>query len=395
MPTAPTVVTGSRNTLTGISQSRRRIEMLDQIFDYDGPTADAAPTLAILSKRAAQMVAGSPKFQHLEDQPLPDKTTTSGSTTATATTVNVASGTGVYFRTGDIVLAPTAASIAAPGEIMYVSSVATDALTVIRNYNGDGVNGGTITSGDRIQIIGNTNAEFAGARTEKTTTEAVVTNYLQIIRSPYSLSKTLDGSNLYGGPDHTRQRRKFGLQHVLECERACLFGKPFEDTTNVRRTTGGFLYWVTSNVVNANGTLTWPTVETLMQKVFRYGSKNKLMLMSRTIASQLDLIAEGRVVTATRDTTYGVNIGQLVTTHGTLQTVVHDQLTDDWSGYALVVDLDNVKLRYLRDSDGNRFNVLRTNIQNNDADGIRDEYLSEIGLQIMLESSHGVLKGVS
>src|SRR6185312_4350512 len=120
MPTAPTVVTGSRNTLTGISQSRRRIEMLDQIFDYDGPTADAAPTLAILSKRAAQMVAGSPKFQHLEDQPLPDKTTLNGAHNATTVTINVAAGTGVYFRAGDIVLGPTAASIAAPGEIMYV-----------------------------------------------------------------------------------------------------------------------------------------------------------------------------------------------------------------------------------------------------------------------------------
>lgn len=392
MPAAPTVVTGSRNTLTGIAAARRRVEMLDEVFQYD---ADATPTLAILSKRAAQMVSGSPKFLHLEDQPLPDKTTTSGSTTATATTINVAAGTGVYFRAGDIVLAPTAASIAAPGEIIYVSSIATDALTVIRNYNGDGVNGGTITSGDRIQIIGNTNNEFAGARTEKTTTEASVTNYLQIIRTPYSLSKTLDGSSLYGGPEHAYQRRKFATQHALEMERTCLFGKPFEDTTNVRRTTGGFLYWVTSNVVNANGTLTWPTVETLCQKVFRYGSKNKLMLMSRTIASQLDLIAEGRVVTATRDTTYGVNIGQLVTTHGTLNTAVHDQLTDDWAGYALVVDLDNVKLRYLRDSDGNRLGVLRTNIQNNDADGIRDEYLSEVGLQVLLESSHGVLKGVS
>jgi hypothetical protein len=54
--------------------------------------------------------------------------------------------------------------------------------------------------------------------------------------------------------------------------------------------------------VNANGTLTWPTVESLFEKVFRYGSPNKLLIVSRRIATQLDLIAEGRLVTNTGET---------------------------------------------------------------------------------------------
>jgi hypothetical protein len=76
-------------------------------------------------------------------------------------------------------------------------------------------------------------------------------------------------------------------------------------------------------------------------------------------------------------------------------TTVHDQLVDDWAGYGLVVDLENIKLRYMSGKDGNRLGMLRTNIQANDADGEEDEYLSELGLQLMLESAHGVLKGVS
>jgi hypothetical protein len=386
-PTAPTVVTGSRLTTVGIQQSRRVVEMMDSIFQYD---ADATPTLAILSKRAPQAVAGSPKFQHLEDQPLPARTTVSGSHNATTTTINVATGTGTYFRAGDVVLLPTAASAAAPGEFVLVSSISTDALTVVRQYNGDQTTGGAVSSGDSIQIVGNVNAEFAGARAIKTTTEAVVTNYLQIIRDPFALSNTLEGSTLYGGNDHTYQRQKAATQHALQLERACLFGKPYENTTTATRATGGFLYWVTSNVVNANGTLTWPTIESLFQQVFRYGSRNKLFVISRNIASQLDQIAEGRLVTNVGETYYGVNIGRLTTTHGSLMTVVHDQLVNDWSGYGLVIDLENVRLRYLKNRDGNRLGLLRTNIQANDADGIE-----EVGLQIMLESSHAVLKGVS
>jgi hypothetical protein len=179
-PTAPTVVTGSRLTTVGISSARRRVEMLDQIFQYD---ANATPTLAILSKRAPQSVSGSPKYQHLEDQPLPVKTTFSAGYNATVTTIVVAAGTGAYFRVGDLVLFPTAVGIAAPGEVVLVTTVATDTLTVTRNYNGDGVNGGAVSSGENLQIIGNVNAEFAGARTIKTTTEVTQTNFTQIIRT--------------------------------------------------------------------------------------------------------------------------------------------------------------------------------------------------------------------
>lgn len=391
-PAAPTVVTGQRLTTVAISQNRRRVEMLDQIFQYD---ANATPTLAVLSKRAPQSVTGNPKFQHLEDQPLPVKTTFNGAHNATVTTIAVATGTGVYFRAGDIVLFPTAASIAAPGEIVLVSSIATDNLTVVRMYNGDGVNGGAVSSGDNLQIIGNVNAEFAGARTLKSTTEVTQTNFCQIIRTPFAVSNTLEASDLFGGNDLTYQRRKFGVQHALECERTCLWGKSSEFTATGTRSTNGFFAMVTSNVVNSNGTLTWPTVETLFEKVYRYGSPNKLFIVSRRIASQLDLISEGRLVTNTGDTAYGVNIGRLNTTHGTLMTAVHDQFVDDWAGYGIVVDLENIRLRYMSGRNGNRLGQLNTNIQNNDADGEEDEYLSELGLQLMLESAHGILKGVT
>ena len=391
-PTAPTVVTGSRLTTVGIQSARRRVEMLDTIFQYD---ANATPTLAILSKRAPQSVSGSPKYQHLEDQPLPAKTTFSTGYNATATSIVVASGTGVYFRIGDVLNFPTASGFSGVGEIALVTGVSTDTLTVTRNYDGDQTNGGSVSSGDNLQIIGNVNAEFAGARTIKTTTEAVKTNYLQIIRTPFAVSNTLEGSSLYGGNDLTYQRQKAATQHALECERAVLWGKAYENTSTATRATGGFFSLVTSNVVNANGTLTWSTMESLFEKVFRYGSPNKLLVMSRRIATQLDLIAEARVVTSTGDTSYGVNIGRLTSTHGNVMTVVHDQLVDDWAGYALVVDLENVRLRYLTNKDGQRLGMLRTNIQANDADGEEDEYLSELGLQLMLESAHGILKGVS
>lgn len=392
MPAAPTIGTGVRITGANIQQSRRVIEMIDKIFDYDPNTT---PFLTILSKRASAVLAESPKFQHLEDQPLPNWTTTSGSHNATVTTVNVAAGTGTYFTAGDLVVVPSAAGFSLPGEVFKVTAISTDALTVVRNYDGDQTNGGTITAGSTIQVYSNTNAENAGMRTVKNTIEAVQTNYTQIIRTPFNASNTLQASKLYGGKERTRLRAKNATQHAFQQERAFLFGKKSETLSTGERSTGGILQAISSNTVNANGTLTASTMETFMQSIFRYGSGSKLFMCSRRIASQLDLIGEGKLETVPAGDTYGVSIKRYVTAHGELMVNIHDQFINDYAGLAIAVDMEYVKKRYLSDDMGARDGRLHTDIQNNDVDGWADEYLSEVGLHVQLEAAHGYLYGVA
>lgn len=394
LPTAPTVATGNRLTNAGIQSARRIVEMANTIYGYD--QAGDTPFLTILQNRLQTQVSGNPKFQHLEDGRLPSWTTvTSSYSGGTETSIAVAAGTGAYFAAGDLVLFPTAVGIAAPGEIVYVSSVSTDTLTVIRNYNGDGVTGGAITNGDNVHRVGNTNAEFATLRTIKSTTEAVVSNYCGIVRTPYGVSNTLGASNLYGGNDLNYQRVKKAREHRIELEEMFLFGKPFEQS-NTNRGTGGLLYWITTNVTDSGGTLTPATMESFAQKIFRYAMSDKLLMCSRTVMTQLDLIAEGRIVTDVGADTYGVAMRRYQTGHGNLNICVHDLLINDYKGYAIAVDLDAVKVRFMQDRRaGARNALLETNRQANDADGVVEEYISEIGLHVITESKHGILKGVS
>lgn len=394
LPTAPTVASGNRLTTQGIQSARRVVEMANTIYGYD---AGATPFLTVLQNRLQTKVSGNPKFQHLEDAPLPRWTTFSTGYNSTATSITVASGTGSYFRAGDVVNFPTASGMPAPGEWVYVSSVSGDVLTVVRNWNGDQTTGGAVSSGDNLQIVANSNAEFAGIRAIKTTTEAVVSNYCGIIRTPYGVSNTLEASNLYGGNDLQYQRIKAAKQHALDCENMFLFGKPTEDTSGstVKRSTGGLLYWIATNSVNANGTLTPATLETFCQKIFRYSTATKLLMCSRTVMSQLDLIAEGRIETSVGADAYGVAVKRYQTGHGDLMVTIHDMLTNNYSGYAIAVDLEKVIVRYMNGREGSRNALLRTNIQSPDADGIQEEYLSEIGLHVIQEAAHGVLYGVS
>lgn len=393
----PTVVSGVRSTTVGLQSARRIVDMQQEIFQYD---PDVTPMLTLVTSRAATERTGNPQFLHLEDEPLPAWDTLAQTLSSTTQTNGGAGGilpsnTG-YWRVGDIGIIPT--STLSGGEVFRVTGVGAGAsFTVTRNWNGDQTTGGTATNGAYAFRLSNAMEENSSVPTILTTTEANNTNYVQIMRTPVGASGTEDGSDLYGGKDRAYQRRKMATQHAFEQERAFIFGKKAEvtGTTHKVRTTGGLLSWITTNVTNVNGSLTASGLETFFSTAFRYGSKTKLLLVSRLVASQLDLIAEGRIMTSVGADTYGVNMSKYVSTHGTVMIHIHDMLEKDYSGYAILVDLENIKKRYMVNSEGKRDGMLRTNIENPDTDGWVDEYLSEVGLHVIQEKTHAVLKGVA
>ncbi len=391
MPTAPTVVTGVRSSTVGINQDRRVVDMRNKIFEYD---PDASPFLTIVSRRPGSVKASNSVFKHLEDQPLPWHDLQNGGATATATTVNV--DTGAYFRGGHLVLNPRTA------EIFKVVSVATNALTVIRAYTGDGINGVAMNDNDALFIIGSVSEEFSGAPTIKSTTEATVENYTEIFKDACGASESLSGDKLFGGAERPYQRRKTATQHNFSIERAFIHGKKKETTGaggHRERSTGGILSWITSIAQNANGTLTAATLETWCEALFRYGSSTKLVLASRRAASQLDLISEGRLQTVVGQDSYGVTVKEFQSTHGKLLVTIHDMLVNyggfGYADHMIALDMENLGKRFKVDSEGRaRDSQLHTNIQNNDEDGWKDQYLSDVGLHVTLENAHGKLTGI-
>lgn len=393
MPAAPTVVTGQRGTGVGISSARLVVEMWDRIFDYD---PDQSPTLVILQRRGQKRKTGAPTFNHLEDQPLPwwDTIGTAPSPATTGTTFIATNG--VYFTPGDVIVVPTSTGVV--GEIAKVTGVSGNTVTIIRNINGDSVTGGTWTNGNMVAIIGNVNEEGALSRIIKTTTESQVTNYTQIFKKSVGNTKTLEGTQTYGGNDRMRQRKKKGVEHAFDIERAFLFGKKREytGTTGQReRLTGGLLSWISTNVTTVNAPITHGVLEAFAEAIFRYGSKRRLLIAGRRLVTGLDNIAEGRLRTVPKEDTYGVQIREYVTGHGSFDVAVSDMLINDYAGYAIAVDFENVMIRFMSDDDGNRDGRLETNIQPPDADARLDQYLSEVGLHVLAESSHGVLKGIT
>lgn len=382
-----TNITGARTT-ENITQARRVVDMADQICLLD---PDIGPFLTILKKlKKDTRKCFSPKVEWLEDQLLANASTiTTAISAASETAVAVADGS--IFREGDVINVP------AVGENMLVTKVSGNTLTVTRGY-GTQTAAAAIAAQSQILNLGSAMPENSKDRGAKSTQEAAKFNYTQIFRTPAALSNTEQASKLYGGKDRAYQRRKTMQEHKRDIALALYFGQRKEDTTGgqVRRTMGGLTsYLADGNVIafdKANAPLTYQDFdERVAYNAFLHGSQNKLLIAGPKLYRAINGWAVNNLVTEVgADQTYGLNVRKLITSYGEMA-VVYDKLLagDTYSGYGMVLDMDYARYCYL---DG-RDTKLNVDIQNNDVDGVIDEYLTECSLELKCPDAHVLITG--
>lgn len=366
--------------------SIRRVTDIAKKIDVLEP--DSAPLIQ-LSKKMSKRVAINPSFNWLEEEALSKTSAISYSTgyTTGATVLDVTTGDGSLFRAGDVV------KNTRTGEQYLVSSVATDALTVSRAWGTTAA--AAINDADVLLIVGNANQENATARAILTADQTPKTNYTQIFRTPFGISRTANNSEMYGGNDLKHQRMTQLIEHQKTIERAFLFGEPKEDTsgTHPRRATGGIDHFIATNSTGAGGTLTETEFDDFLRTGFRYGSKTKWLFAAPIVTAAISFWAKGKLLTVAKDKTYGISVSQYLTPFGVVNIVNHNLFNETtiFSGYAFLLDLQSPAYRYLANSD----TKLKTNIQANDADGEEDEYISECGLEFSQEKKNSVLTNVT
>lgn len=371
-----------------ITAAQLQIDMQDIIYQIDDDKGNRSP-LTVLSARMAKKPAKEPKFSWLEDEMVSRWDAVNLATGYTDGATDIIVDTGALFRAGDMVKVPRT------GEVMSVTSISTNTLTVVRSAgDASGTAAAALVNDDPLVIIGNANEEAASTRAILSSLPSEVYNYTQIIRTPFGVSKTLQASDTYGGGSLDYERRKHALEHRVDIERALLFGERNLITTGThyKRYTGGFLYYVTTNLKDAGGTLTEAEFEDWLEDIFAYGSSRKVLFASPKLISALDYWAKSKLNMFPKDKTYGIAASQYLSSHGELIVVKHHLLEGTtYGGYGLAVDMDYIKFRPLQTRD----TVLSTNIQTPGADQIIDEYLTEVGLELNAEKAHGILYGVT
>src|SRR5690242_15313461 len=150
-----TVLQGSITTADPLSDEQV-VDMKNEFAELDPDDSQFTTLLVKLGTRQAVRE----KIEWLEDQLRPRLSALAASATSAATSITVTSGQGVYFAADDIV------RNLASGELMHVTNVATDTLTVERNIGTHSTTASTGAS-DHLLIVGSAYKQGASYGTSR------------------------------------------------------------------------------------------------------------------------------------------------------------------------------------------------------------------------------------
>jgi hypothetical protein len=374
-------IIGTRGT-EQLAPEQKYIEMSDKIKML---VPDETPFTTFLQQLSKQKT-GWPEYKSLEDDVLPRFDAVVGAG-GTAVTFNVATGT--KFRPADIIIATRT------GEQMRVESIAVNAVTVTR-----GAAPVALFDADELLIAGSAQPEGDLSRVPISVNPSPVQNYSQILRRSWELTGTAYSSENETDPhDWDYQAAKVGIEHKRDIERTLLFGVPSKVTASngqPMRTTGGLFYFIKTNQMDAGGGFSEAEFNTWSRTLFKYGAKRKVLMGSPLATSVLNTFPMSKVRISQTEKKYGINVTTFVSPFGELGLVTNWELEGaKYGGVLVAYDQANLKYRFLQNSKANRDSHVNTNIQPPDADTRRDEWLTEMGLQVDLEKTGGIVTGIT
>lgn len=384
--------TVARHTGLAISEAVLVRDVPDEILVLDG---DVAPLLVMTTNVKRKKPAISPRVEAIEDDVRglwAYHNAAAISSVATGVLVN----DGTLFQPGDIVACVRPSTDSSVEEVIRVTAVANNTLTVTRNIGGSGAD--TISASMPLRIIGSAYAENATLANVRSTSKTTVTSYCQIFREPFALSGTQLASKTYGGPEEKYQDMKALKEIKKQMEAASLWSRASEDLTGTHpvRTTMGFKSRVTSNVTDVNTTLTMTVFNTFSRTCFRYHTdRPRLFIAAPIYIEAINFFSQQDLMTEVGQKVYGVNVKVLDLPHGRLLLARNWLMEAGISGLAgyddeaYAVDIANIAWRVLRPLQ-QHFDVIK-----NGADGKTHEYRAEQAFLLTEEKSHAWMREAS
>jgi hypothetical protein len=342
-------------------------------------------------------VAIREKVNWLEDELFPNLTTlaTSAATAATGTTgtIAVATGTGSYFRAGDL-------ARLSGGEMVEVVSISTDTITVNRAIGGAA--SASAQSGTDVLIVANAAAQGADLGTLKATKRVLGYNYTQIVRHPFGYTGTDTQIETYGPGDPANEIAKKAVEHKRAQENLSFFGaRAFTSASpSSKGYAGGLTEFLSTNVWSSAGAVDLAYIDTKLSTVFQSGSQRKVIFAAPLPAQVLSNLMGTKWVRARpEDRVYGAKVSAFVNgAYGESVPVIvkrewgKRQTTNNQQGsWMFIIDMEYVKKRPMR----NRNTSLLRNRQGNGQDQVIHEYLTELSFEVQQEKVHGLIKGIT
>lgn len=368
-----TVVKGARATNSGIASSKLIIQMGD-LYKLPDTQGGMYVTAASLSKKK---VPGYETNWHTKElRPKFDAVNNGGGYTAADTSIVVDNGS--FFQKKDLV------KVTRTKEVMMVTNVSTNTLTVTRSWGGTAA--AAIVDNDELYIVSSAYPENAELEDGRTVTEVKYSNLMQIFRDNFEISDTLkaitEGGGTYHGSDVADQREDMALTHKRGLNVASLIGE--KGQSGNQRSMGGIIEFITNygaGRVNSTSAVTYRVFQTGIKTAARYTKKRLLGICSTQFAEIVNQWGDSQIQTRTGETKYGLKVMDIFTAHGDVRLMIDDCLEGtEYSQYCIILPADKsehgIGWDYLRDT------FIRKDRQAPSQDGYEEEMITEATLRM-------------
>ena len=353
-----------------------------------------APLTALLSKMKSEKV-DDPEFNWWEEElnaVRVDINLVGGfSTTATSLTITDGDQDGNDFVPGDVLLVEKAITSTYDHELIVVSSV-TSATVIVVQRAAAGTTAAPIADDTFLTKIGNVHEEGSASPNSSTRNPTKLNNYCQIFKTAYRITNTAKLTKTRTGDPLKNDKKRKMFDHSVALELAFLFGKRNESTGaggKPLRFTGGLLYMLSQYAsTRIKAYTTTPTETNLLDDVYPiwdYDSEagsERVAFCGNGMLNSLNKLAKNSSSTRINFdgfiSVYGMRLQRWVFPQGEIFFKshplfnTHGRFTND----AFIFDPGAIRYRYIRDT------AMQDNIQANDADEQKGQWLTECGLEL-------------
>lgn len=356
------------------------------------PNGDA-PLTALSSFLDSEPV-NDPEFSWWEKKLPVQRIQLDGAIADGVTTTFIVDDTSI-FKPGHVVKAEET------DEHVIVTSITNSTTMEVARAKGE-VAGAALADDGWLLVVGSVYEEGAGSPEAIHYSPTKQYNLCQIMRTALGQTRTAKKTRLrWDATGPYREAKREGLQlHSIEMEKAFLFGQRFEEVGpngEPRRTTRGMYRWITTNSIqdaDTDGVWGKADFDSAMEEGSRYGASEKVVLAGSTAITTMtqwwrDI---GQININDNVEVAGVRFTTMLTPQGVRLFIRQHPLMSDHPVYRkdmLVLDMSQLKYRYVDDT-----HFLK-NRQARGTDATKDEYLSEVGLEVHHEETHALFKNMA
>lgn len=351
-----------------------------------------APLTALLGKMQSEKL-DDPEFNWWEEElnalRFQIKYTTGFSTTDTSLTVD-ASGDAQNLVPGDVLLVESAITSSYANEVMIVSSVTSATVFDVKRAQA-GSSAAPIANNTYITKIGNVYEEGSSSPNASSRNPTKLYNYAQIFKTAYRITETAKGTRTRTGDPLKNDKKRKMFDHSTALEMAFLFGKRHETTGSggkPLRFTGGVLnmlsQYASSRITAFTTTPTESSFLDAVYPMFDYDTEagnERIGFCGNGFLNGLNKLAKNSASTRVNFNgfvdVYGMKLQRWILPQGEVYLRTHPLFNTHgrFTNDAFFFDPTVVKYRFLRDT------KMQDNIQANDADEQKGQWLTEAGLE--------------